>query len=112
MEKDAVSEPTPEDKKLAKDIAKAIGPRPPTKSDEQQFVEWVSDAITFDAGDGMKVYTRAAFADLVKIVPFEPQKLLGYSRLFDIAMDTIPGVNIAGKELPAKLRFDVEIRMG
>lgn len=107
-----MSELTPEDKQLAKDVCKAIGPRPPMKPVEQQLAEWVSDAITFDAGGGMQVITREQFTGFVKIVPFPPQKLLGYSRLFDITLDTIPGVNIAGQEMPAKLAFDVEIRMG
>jgi hypothetical protein len=114
-----MSDPTPEDKKLTEQAAKVteqvckmVGYRPPVKPVEQQLAEWVTDAITFDAGGGMKVITREEFTNIVKIVPFPPQQLLGYSRLFDITIDTIPGINIAGEQLPAKLRFDVEIRMG
>lgn len=107
-----MSEPTPEDIKLAEKVAKAVGLPPPMKSDEQQLAEWVADAITFDAGGGMKTYTRAEFSDFVKIVPFPPQKLLGYSRLFDIMLNTVPVEDASGQPVPPKLAFDVEIRMG
>lgn len=111
-----MNEPAPEDKKLAKDVfdgvVKVRKDGPPMKPVEQQLAEWVSDAIMFDAGDGMKPRTREEFTNFVKIVPFPPQSLLGYSRIIDITIDTIPVMLSDGTQVPGKLNFDVEIRMG
>lgn len=85
---------------------------PPPKPVEQQLAEWVSDAILFDAGDGMKARTREEFTNFVKIVPYPPQMLLGYSRLIDIVAGTIPTSDASNQIHPPKLPFDVEIRMG